>query len=588
MQQTLSTDFLAQIPVGIYRLDQDDKVIYANDAWLAMHGFASLSEVVNRPIHLLYHDQTVAQALRDTVSKHGWAKDIIVELKRPNGEHFWASVCTLALRTDDGVYAGREGIVKDVTERQIHRRIAEAIPAGYFAVERLRGVDVLIHCNPELANMLGFDGCEALVGLNVRELYHQSADFEDFISRIDHADENAIRHQEFQWCKVNGDVFWVEVDVNLQRDAAGHCTGWIGVVRDLSKDEPLQRLRKDLGNVLHTFTTGLIAVKSDIDKAILALGPNPFPKSPSISIEHQLSELAQPVAELRRKLQKLLDNLSDRPQIADTIDALAWYLEVLTTIDSQPEVFRAQVLADCAGSVVETASEALNTKGVPRQPMKLLRAAAFDVLRIFTLSRMHERISDILQMEHELRSLRAYVTAQTYTVAPRVVEVDLWRIVQQSMRNLHDFADSRGVEFRPSRPPFTTTILADERDIMRVVTNVLHNAVKYSWSRQSGVWVDVKLIAPGDNLLLEIQNYGLPIPADEINGGLIYEFGYRSRLSTDRGRVGTGIGLADAKQTLRRYGGTISLDSRPAYLGGDAEKRDPFITTATIRVKMHN
>ena len=585
MQQLLSTDFLGQIPVGIYRLDQDDRVVYANDAWLMMHGFETFEQVQNRPIGSLYHDQETARKLREIVSANGMAKDIVVELERPSGEHFWASISTLALRTDDGAYAGREGIVTDVTERQMQRRIAEAIPAGYFAVERKWDRDEVVHCNDEFAHMLGFDSPERVIGYPVVQLYENSADFHDFRQRLDHGDEQAIRHQEFQWHKVNGRVFWVEMDVNLQRNAAGNCTDWIGVVRDLSKDEPLQRLRKDLGNVLHTFTTGLIAVKSDIDTAMLALGPNPFPKLPEISMEHKLAEMAQPVSRLLRRLKMLVDQLIDRPQLAELVDMLDLYAEILETIDEKPEVFRAQVLSDCASQIVETANEALTTKGVPRQPIKLLRQDASDVLRVFALARLHERISDVLQMEHELRSLRAYVTAQTHAIVAKPREIDLWTIVRQSMNNLHGFADSRGVVFKPANPPFHTKIVADERDIMRVVTNVLHNAVKYSWSRSSGTWVDVKLLAQGNALQLEIQNYGLPIPEDEIKAGLIYEFGFRSRLSTDRGRVGTGIGLADAKETLQRYSGNINVTSRPAFHGGDAERRDPFLTTATIRLR---
>ena len=74
---------------------------------------------------------------------------------------------------------------------------------------------------------------------------------------------------------------------------------------------------------------------------------------------------------------------------------------------------------------------------------------------------------------------------------------------------------------------------------------------------------------------------------EELETGLIFEMGYRGQLSTDRGRLGTGIGLTDAQRAARAHGGDIEISSRPATDTSfetnhpDYYKR-PFLTTARL------
>jgi signal transduction histidine kinase len=82
-------------------------------------------------------------------------------------------------------------------------------------------------------------------------------------------------------------------------------------------------------------------------------------------------------------------------------------------------------------------------------------------------------------------------------------------------------------------------------------------------------------------VVVEIENYGVPIPRDEIVTGFIYRLGTRGRLSGDRGRTGTGIGLADARSVARAHGGDFYIESRPASPAqGEKDLTKPFITRA--------
>jgi len=82
-----------------------------------------------------------------------------------------------------------------------------------------------------------------------------------------------------------------------------------------------------------------------------------------------------------------------------------------------------------------------------------------------------------------------------------------------------------------------------------------------------------------------VENWGVPIAEDEYE--TIFEIGYRGRLAIGYQRLGTGIGLADAKGVLKDHGGDIKVESRPAaYQERDKNSPDyyhqPFLTKFTL------
>lgn len=125
----------------------------------------------------------------------------------------------------------------------------------------------------------------------------------------------------------------------------------------------------------------------------------------------------------------------------------------------------------------------------------------------------------------------------------------------------------------------------DERSIARALSNLLHNAVKYSWARHAerDPWVSINTRVSGDKVFIEIENWGVPITKDELQQGLIFQIGYRGRLSSDRGRVGTGIGLTDALRVAQMHGGDVSVRSMPAvFAGNEDDYSQPFLTTVSL------
>jgi two-component system osmolarity sensor histidine kinase EnvZ len=103
-------------------------------------------------------------------------------------------------------------------------------------------------------------------------------------------------------------------------------------------------------------------------------------------------------------------------------------------------------------------------------------------------------------------------------------------------------------------------VLADEVELVRVVSNLLENAMRYGRSPSSGVAeVEISARAHQHRVLLEVRDHG-PGAAPDTLAHLTKAFfrGDSARTSA----TGAGLGLAIVEKNIQRMGGTIQLVNR--------------------------
>lgn len=168
---------------------------------------------------------------------------------------------------------------------------------------------------------------------------------------------------------------------------------------------------------------------------------------------------------------------------------------------------------------------------------------AVDVLRQVQESAagMNEIIGELL----ELRSLGHTSEERTAT--------DLESLVERVVSEMRGAAAAKrvGLEFRGE--PVSCEIAP--REVQRAVRNLVGNAVKYT---RSGGSVDVVLSRTRDVASVVVEDTGVGIPADEIDG-LFRPFARASNAS--RHASGTGLGLVFVKSVAERHGGGVSVTS---------------------------
>jgi signal transduction histidine kinase len=105
--------------------------------------------------------------------------------------------------------------------------------------------------------------------------------------------------------------------------------------------------------------------------------------------------------------------------------------------------------------------------------------------------------------------------------------------------------------------------------------NILHNAIKYSYSRQNRPRTVDILLRPHNReyFVLKITNYGVPIDPDEVTR--LAANGYRGRHSQQRFRTGSGRGLFIASSVIDQHLGRLLIE--PKKVRGGA-----CVTTVSI------
>ena len=101
-------------------------------------------------------------------------------------------------------------------------------------------------------------------------------------------------------------------------------------------------------------------------------------------------------------------------------------------------------------------------------------------------------------------------------------------------------------------------VIADGEQIRRVIHNIISNAIKYMDKPKGIIQIRVKDV--GDFIQVEIEDNGKGIAAKDI--AYIFDRFYRTDVSRNSSKGGSGIGLSIVKKIIEEHGGKIWATSR--------------------------
>ena len=260
----------------------------------------------------------------------------------------------------------------------------------------------------------------------------------------------------------------------------------------------------------------------------------------------------RPVDAIRREVDEIgLEELSRRvpvPGTADEVDRLAATMNLMLDRLEVAAAHQRRFTAD-ASHELRTPLTRMRTQIEVEQ-----RGPSEDVQAV--LGSLLDDVTDMQQLVDDLLFLARRDASTSSAAAPRS-KVDLDVVVDDEVRAARDESsvaiDSSAVD--------AVEVLANERDLRRLVRNLLSNAVRHAQSR-----VVVGLTSTDGCVELVVTDDGPGIPASDRER--VFERFVRLDESRSSGGGGSGLGLAIVREIAVAHGGNVHIDDAIGGAGG--------------------
>jgi PAS domain S-box-containing protein len=229
---------------GMAIANLDGEIIFANQAWASMHGFASEEELIGVPLTVFHTEEQVqneVKPLNTEVLKHGAVQREIGHV-RQNGESFstWMAVSTMT--DENGKPRGLIASAHDISERKKNEeellklyRAATQSPTAIVITDTSGKIE---YVNPAFTTVTGYTREEAL-GKNPSVLQSGIHD-QAFYSKLwETVSTGNVWRGEF--CNKNkaGEIFWESASIAPVQDANGKITHYVAVKENITEKKKI-------------------------------------------------------------------------------------------------------------------------------------------------------------------------------------------------------------------------------------------------------------------------------------------------------------------------------------------------------------
>ena len=135
-----------------------------------------------------------------------------------------------------------------------------------------------------------------------------------------------------------------------------------------------------------------------------------------------------------------------------------------------------------------------------------------------------------------------------------LAECDLVGIAADLMSDMESLKEAR--EMNLDAPPLPVTVVADKDLILRVIQNLLGNALKFT---SSDGWIRLDIQPDENRVCVKVRDNGPGIPA-EYQDRIFEKFG-QVEARAHRQKFSTGLGLTFCKLAVEAHGGSIGVES---------------------------
>ena len=163
------------------------------------------------------------------------------------------------------------------------------------------------------------------------------------------------------------------------------------------------------------------------------------------------------------------------------------------------------------------------------------------------------------EMDHLINELTFYSKIDTNRIPYTFSKLNVDDYFSDCAEELSIEMETRGIELLYANyVEKDVLVIADGEQIRRVIHNIISNAVKYMDKRKGVIQIRVKDV--GDFIQVEIEDNGKGIAAKDLPN--IFDRFYRTDVSRNSSKGGSGIGLSIVRKILEDHGGKVWATSR--------------------------
>ncbi len=157
------------------------------------------------------------------------------------------------------------------------------------------------------------------------------------------------------------------------------------------------------------------------------------------------------------------------------------------------------------------------------------------------LSKLVRNLLDISRLEQDEACLRE--------------PVRLHELIEQVLEEYKEILQAKNISIQAEFEEIL--LMADPEKILRLIINLIDNAIKYNYAENGNIRVTTK--RSQGQTVMTITNSGPEIPADDLPR--IFEQFYRVEKSRSLAFGGSGLGLTIAQKIIELHGGTVEVES---------------------------
>lgn len=113
-------DLFQDIPIGLYQTSPDGRFLEINRAMVEILGYPNSEILFRTPTRDLYATDDDYSAWSDRIKRNGYVKELVVKMKRYDGESIWVEINGKQVYKQGVLYCN-EGSVQDVTDRIMYQ-----------------------------------------------------------------------------------------------------------------------------------------------------------------------------------------------------------------------------------------------------------------------------------------------------------------------------------------------------------------------------------------------------------------------------------------------------------------------------------